>query len=127
MVKGTLGGTFVAKLESENHTWLSGLKEKVGGQDEGPDPHRLLEGALVACTLQTLALYAKRKDIDISGVAVSVNIDSEDKTTQMTRNISLPEHLGIEQKDRLIEIANKCPIHRVLSHEIEIKTVQKFF
>lgn len=120
MIHGYLLSGYTTSLSSSSHKILSDLSFKDGGKDLGLNPHELLESALTACTLMTLEMYAKRKKWNTVGMKVQVRISSESlEHTVIEREIFLPEHLDTDQKNKLLQIANKCPIHRILSSQIE--------
>jgi len=104
----------------------------VGGGDRGPDPYKYLLAALGACTSMTLRLYARHKKLDLQRVSVKLRhekIHAEDckdcetkvgKLDQIEREISVEGELDDEQRQRLLEIADRCPVHRTLNAEIHI-------
>jgi putative redox protein len=123
MVRGNRHGNLGASIKTEKHTLLSGVSEKLGGNDEGPGPHQLLEAALAACTIITVQMYANRKQWNLKSTQVVVQIESEnDEGTHLKREIKFEGDLSEDQKQRLLEIANRCPIHKLLSHPISITT-----
>ncbi|MEO8678325.1 MAG: OsmC family protein [Vicinamibacterales bacterium] len=95
-----------------------------GGTDTGPAPHELLLAALGACTSMTLRLYAARKGWLLQHVQVTLTgaSASADGKYTITRKIAMGGDLDAEQRKRLLEIANKCPVHKTLSGDIEIQT-----
>jgi len=106
----------------------------VGGNDEGPNPYELLLAALGTCTGMTVRLYAERKQWPLKGVEVRLahsRIHAEDCAECETKQgmldrfdaeIIFTGDLSDEQKHRLMEIAEKCPVHRTLISEIQIRT-----
>lgn len=96
-----------------------------GGLDLGPDPHELVAAGLAACTSQTLRLYANRKNWDVSGLHVEVfsHFDADQTPHErFERVITLDGNLNDEQRERLFEIAEKCPIHKLLTQGARVVT-----
>jgi putative redox protein len=116
------------------HTFLADEPLKAGGSNVGPDPYSLLLGALGACTAMTLQLYARRKEWPLEQVEVSLKhsrIHAEDcedcvathgKIERIERYISLTGKLNEEQRARLLEIAEQCPVHKTLASGVSIKS-----
>jgi putative redox protein len=123
MVTGIRKENLVAEIKSGKHTLISGVSEELGGHDEGPGPHGILEAALAACTILTVQMYANRKNWPLESTDVEVKITSENKVeTKISRKVSFKGDLTGEQKERLLDIANKCPIHNLLHSKIDITT-----
>lgn len=109
-------------ISNGEHKIISDVAKTLGGHDEGLNPHELIEAALGACTSLTLELYARRKNWDISSLKVDVKIVSEGAAgTVIDRKISFGD-IPAENKERLLDIANKCPIHKLLSGNIKVET-----
>ena len=94
-----------------------------GGGDTGPGPHELLLAAL-ACTAMTIRGYAARKGWVVRRVAVRLTGSSVDGTYVINRHLTIEGDLEGDQRERLVEIANKCPVHRTLTGEVVIKTTE---
>ena len=92
------------------------------GDDQGPAPHDLLDAALATCTAMTVTLVARRKQWPLEDVRVEVSHEADDQTHRMSRKIELVGKLDEEQRQYLLGIANKCPVHRTLHKKIEIDT-----
>jgi putative redox protein len=105
------------------NTFWSDEPEANGGDNQGPTPHDLLDAALGSCTALTLTLVARRKGFALSDVRVEVDHEkAADGSHQMHRRIELVGDLTAEQRDYLLGIANKCPVHKTLSGKIDIDT-----
>ncbi|MDZ7708574.1 MAG: alpha/beta fold hydrolase [Trueperaceae bacterium] len=102
--------------------------EKVGGTDTGPTPNELMRVALASCTSITLRMYADRKKWPVTSIEVEVDSNSERKQgtvhTTFERRVRLVGDLDDEQRGRLMEIADRCPVHRTLEGEVTIDTVE---
>jgi putative redox protein len=122
MVEGRRANQLAAEIKVRNHTILAGVAEKLGGNDEGFDPHEILEAALTACTIITVQMYANRKQWKLESTDVKVKVESEGAKSVISREVTFRGELSDEEKDRLLDIANKCPIHRLLTSEITINT-----
>ncbi len=88
-----------------------------GGADAGPSPQNLLNAALASCTAVTMEMYAERKGWDLDGLSVAVIADGELSKGTRTYEvvIELPEGLDADQRERLLKIAGKCPVHKALA------------
>ena len=96
----------------------------VGGKNAGFSPTELLASALAACTSATLRMYADRKGWDLQEVLIDIELDffPEESKTIIRRTLKFSGDLDADQKTRLLAIANACPVHKILSNPIEIKT-----
>jgi putative redox protein len=111
---------YQVRLADGTHSWIADEPTSLGGGDTGPEPASLLLSSLGACTSITLKMYAKRKEWPLEGVHVELSMKSTAEGTNIDRRISLQGALSDEQRERLLQIANACPIHKVLSGAIRI-------
>ncbi|MBU3537426.1 OsmC family protein [Polynucleobacter sp. UK-Gri1-W3] len=115
-------GPLQQKLTAGDLHFLADAEISKGGSGTGPSPHEYLGAALAACTSMTLKMYAERKEIKLENAIVTVDIERADDIETFSREIELQGNLSVEEKDRLLEIAGKCPIHKALAGQIQIKT-----
>ena len=115
-------GPFQQKLVIGEFQLLADVEAASGGANTGPSPHEYLAAALASCTSMTLKMYAGRKSMSLSNAIVTVHVERQNDIEKFTRDIQLFGELAEEEKQRLLEIANNCPIHKALSGEIQIKT-----
>lgn len=116
-------GKLAQTVEIDPHTLMTDVSGEEGGDGLAPDPHELLDAALGACTALTLKLYAARKGWPLQNADVVITHEESPGHYRLNRTVTLHGDLLPEQRERLLEIANKCPIHRVLTGEISIATV----
>lgn len=109
-------------IEIGPHRILTDLKPEFGGEGTGPEPHDILAAALAACTTLTVTLYAKRKGYALDEIKVSIRHGQEGNAYALHRHIEYVGNLLEDEKQRLTEIANKCPVHKTLSGTIQITT-----
>ncbi|RXK48741.1 OsmC family protein [Aquirufa rosea] len=110
---------------SSGNQLIADEPEELGGKNLGFSPDELLRAALAACTTATLQMYAERKAWDLKGIHLELDFvwDKESSKTIIQRKIELQGNLDELQKDRLLAIANLCPIHKVLSNPVDIITI----
>ena len=116
------GGPFAQDVEVAGHRLRADEEKDKGGEGTGPAPHELLLAALGSCTAMTLKVYAERKGWPLRNVQVAVNGSTIDGGFVITRELTLHGEIDPEQRQRLIEIADKCPVHKTLSGTITIQT-----
>ncbi|MEO8239559.1 MAG: OsmC family protein [Flavobacterium sp.] len=111
------------KSASENIV-IADEPQEVGGKNLGFSPSELLASSLASCTLITLRMYINRKQWDVSEINIIIDFarDAEQNISLFTRNILIIGKIDETQRQRLETIANSCPIHKILTHSIEIKT-----
>ncbi|MBZ5551568.1 MAG: OsmC family protein [Acidobacteriia bacterium] len=133
VVTGSATG-FAQEIHAGAHRLTADEMPAVGGTDAGPSPYELLLAALGACTSMTVAMYARRKGWPLERVTVSLRHSKihatdcaecetrEGMLDRIERDIQFTGSLTTEQRSRLMEIADKCPVHRTLTSEINIRT-----
>jgi putative redox protein len=112
-------------LSPAGNTIIADEPDEAGGQNAGFTPSELLNAALAACTDITLRMYARRKKWDLATVKTTVSYthDTITNTTAIKREIILTGNLTEDQRQRLMLIANRCPLHEVLNNPISIDTI----
>jgi len=117
-------GRYQQEIIAGQHHLLADEPASVGGADAGPAPFDLLMAALGSCTSMTLRMYAERKELPVRKISVALSherleIDGSLRD-RINRTITLEGDLSAEQRQRMLEIANKCPIHRAISQPLLI-------
>lgn len=133
VVRGDASG-FAQDITRGHHHLISDEPLGLGGTDTGPTPYDLLVAALGSCTSMTIGMYARRKEWPLERVTVRLShrhVHAKDCEGAMTENgkidlierdIVLEGKLSDEQRERLLEIANRCPVHRTLTSETVIRS-----
>jgi putative redox protein len=124
-VRGIIGTEkFLTAIHWRNGVMVTDEPQKLGGEDRGPDPFTLLLSALVSCTLATLRMYIDHKGLDIQEIRVEANmfqkIGNEGVVTQIERRIAIPDVVAQELQERLIRVAENCPVSKILKGSIKI-------
>ncbi len=132
-VTGRTADGFVCKVQSGQHEWVADEPADIG-TDAGPDPYAHLCAALGTCTVMTLNMYARHKQLPVEQVMARVSHarihakdcqdchQTEGKIDVLNREISITGDLSDAQRQRMLEIADRCPVHRTLENEIKVTT-----
>ncbi|MET0867473.1 MAG: bifunctional alpha/beta hydrolase/OsmC family protein [Pseudorhodoplanes sp.] len=136
-VSETRQSKFQQFIAAGRHTLIADEPVSAGGLNSGPNPYELLLAALGACTSMTLRLYADQKALPLDRVTVTLKHSrihaadcetcetKEGKVDRIERELTLTGDLDAQQRKRLLEIADKCPVHRTLTSEIDIRTTER--
>ena len=113
-------GSLRHEVEVGRHRLTADEPKKNGGSDAGPNPQELLAASLASCTAVTVEMYADRKGWDIGDVAVDVDYEPAQRgsPTRFRMSVQLAKELPEEQREKLMQIAAKCPVHRTLEGEV---------
>ena len=113
-------GKFKHEVEVRGHSLVADEPEESGGDDSGPSPEELLAASLASCSAITMEMYADRKGWDLGDVEVNVDYEPAQRgsPTKFAMQVRLPKELPEEQRERLMQIAAKCPVHRTLEGEV---------
>ena len=126
-IKGEIGTQkYLCTIFWRNGKLLMDEPESLGGNDLGPDPFSTFLASLAGCTLSTLRMYIDRKGWDIPEIRISLNMAQEnnlDLVTTISKTISFSGNVTDEQKERLLIIADKCPISKLLKNKINMNTI----
>lgn len=125
---------FTTSIQTQKHSFIADEPESIGGDDFGPSPYDFLSAALAACTVMTLKLYAERKKWDLQEVYayitysrkhsddLQLDVEKPSRFDHLQKKLKFIGNLDEDQKQKLKEIASKCPVHRTLLSDIIIET-----
>ncbi|MBN8578691.1 MAG: OsmC family protein [Cyclobacteriaceae bacterium] len=123
MVTAIIGKAhYRTELITSGKTLIADEPEDLGGTNTGPAPGEFLLMSLASCTAITIRMYADRKQIPLEQVRVEVAMEKNDFKTTLTRELYFEGELTAEDRARLLEIAEKCPVHKTLNNPIQIET-----
>lgn len=125
--RAAAGGGALTTLSNGRHQWQSDLSAEAGGQATAPQPHDLLDSALAACTALTLELVIRRKGWPVTALHVEVDRHETKGADgvvdyRLDRRITLSGELNTAQREQLLGVANRCPVHRILEGRIQVQT-----
>ncbi|TCK65206.1 putative redox protein [Winogradskyella wandonensis] len=125
---------FTTSIQTKNHTMIADEPASIGGADFGPSPYEYLNAALAACTVMTLKMYAERKKWDLQEVFVyishsrkhsqdlNIELEKPKYLDHITKKLKFVGNLEDQQKERLKEIASRCPVHKTIENEVIFDT-----
>ena len=128
LLHGSIGSVkYACTMEWRNGIFITDEPPSSGGRDAGPDPYTLLLSSLASCTLITLRMYIDRKGWNVANIAIDISLCHNKKedntiTTVINKAIRFSQPITGEQSDRLVHIADACPISKILEGEIKTRT-----
>lgn len=120
---GMAGGLYSNDVKTSRHHLYVDEPVALGSADIGPTPFEYLAAALGGCTTITLRMYSERKKWAVDHIACTVKMHKEDGVQVFVRELSVQGNLEPDQRARLVEIANKCPVHKTLTAGSKVETV----
>ena len=130
---------FAVEIRDENHVWYADEPESMGGTDTGPTPYELLLSAVAACTCITVSMYCKRKGWKLHSISAryehdrvhandcaDCDDDSKGFIDRVRSEIFIEGDFDEEQRERLTDIAGRCPVHKTLDHGVDFTTEMVF-
>ena len=113
-------GRLEQEVEVRKHRLTADEPKDHGGHDSGPSPQELLAASLASCMAITMEMYAQRKAWDVGEIAVNVDYEPAQRgsPTRFKMSVEFPKELPEDQRERLMQIGAKCPVHRTLEGEV---------
>jgi putative redox protein len=113
-------GTLKQDVAIRDHRVTADEPREHGGDDSGPSPQELLAASLASCTAITMEMYAERKGWNVGEISVDVEYEPAQRgsPTRFVMHVEMPKEVSEEQRERLMQIAAKCPVHRALEGEV---------
>lgn len=138
-ITAELTSGYTVRISNGRHSWVGDEPTDVGGADEGPNPYELLLGALATCTCVTVSMYCQRKGWNLDAISVEYTHDrvhAEDcddceskeggYLDRVRSQIFIDGDFTAEQRERLMQIAQRCPVHKTLEHGMTFTTEEVF-
>lgn len=116
------GKNYTTMIKSDDHEIITDEPVAEGGQNTGFDPYELVLAALATCTTATMKMYADRKQWKLDKIDIQISMQEDDGIQHIRREIQVSGELTEEQKARLLVIAEKCPVHKMLTNRNRIST-----
>lgn len=125
-ITGNIGTQkYLCTINWRNGQFIMDEPKSIDGKDLGPDPYTTLLASLAGCTLSTLRMYIDRKGWNIPEINIALNMSQEaspELETTISRTLTFPTEIPQEQKERLLVIAEKCPVSKILKSKVTINT-----
>ncbi len=118
-VQSRISEDYQVRSNVRDHVILSDEPAEVGGMDKGPKPTELLLTALGSCIGMTLRMYAQRKSWDIGEIVINLEMFEDNNGTTILKRISFMNEITEEQRKRLLDISNRCPVAKILSNPVQ--------
>jgi putative redox protein len=117
---------YTTEIRAGKHTIISDEPFELGGEDKGVNPNELFLASLGSCTAITLRMYADRKEWPVDRIQVDLKMDivkaNQTQTTYVKKHITIEGDISEEQKQRMLKIADSCPLHRIMTNPIVISS-----
>ena len=125
VVRSSKPGAYRMEIAVGAHALVADVPRDMGGEDAGVEPFEILCSSLGACTAITVTMYAKRKQWPLERIVVKVRHERVEGATppdKFSRDVTFEGALDAEQRARLLDVANKCPVHKTLTAGAKVET-----